>query len=179
MSNDQGLFETFGVGEAIILITIWVIMAVLAYVVAPDDRRWQFVGLTLVLLGPLGVAAAAIAQPRDPDFYALPYRRAVAAGRQRFICPRCGAENDIRASAESYDCWRCSERRTLQPAKTVAKVTSAKAAAMHAGKNLASEIDAKLADFEAGRISLHELESYLNGLEGKRGPTGRLPLSNG
>lgn len=48
---------------------------------------------------------------------------------------------------------------------------------MRAGKKLASEIDAKLADFEAGRISLPELESYLNGLQGRRGPTGRLPLS--
>ena len=111
MSYDQGLFETFGVGEAIILITIWVIMAALAYVHAPDDRRWQFVGLTLVLLGPLGVAAAAIAQPRDPDFYALPYRRAVAAGRQRFICPRCGAENDIRASPQTV----LGPRRTSFP----------------------------------------------------------------
>jgi hypothetical protein len=29
--------------------------------------------------------------------------------RRRFVCPRCGADNDIPEKDESYDCWRCSE----------------------------------------------------------------------
>jgi DNA-directed RNA polymerase subunit RPC12/RpoP len=117
MGNEQNSgfdsFLAFTVGELIIFLTLWVILAVVAYAVAPDDRRWPFVGLTL-LIGPIGLAAAAIAQPREPA-YAAPPRRPVAAGRRRFVCPRCGAENDIPEKDESYNCWRCSERRKVEP----------------------------------------------------------------
>ena len=118
MGNDQNSgfdsFLAFTIGELIIFLTLWVILAVVAYVVAPDDRRWTFVCLTLFLLGPLGVAAAAVAQSREPGF-AAPPRRTVAANRRRFICPRCGADNDISESDRSYDCWRCSEHRKVEP----------------------------------------------------------------
>jgi DNA-directed RNA polymerase subunit RPC12/RpoP len=119
MGNEQNggfdSFLAFGIGDLIIFLTLWVILAVVAYAVAPDDRRWTFVGLTLLLLGPLGVAAAAaVAQSREPA-YAAPPRRPVAAKRRRFICPRCGAENDIPESDRSYECWRCSEQRKVEP----------------------------------------------------------------
>jgi hypothetical protein len=56
MGNDQNSgfdsFLAFTIGELIIILTLWVILAVVAYVVAPDDRRWTFLGLTLLLLGP-------------------------------------------------------------------------------------------------------------------------------
>lgn len=127
MGNEQNSgfdpFLAYGIGGLIIFLTVWVILAVVAYAVAPDDRRWQFVGLTLLLLRPLGVAAA-VAQSREPA-YAVPPRRPVAAGRRRFICPRCGAENDIRESEKSYDCWRCSEHRTVQAATKETKPAKA------------------------------------------------------
>jgi hypothetical protein len=91
-NSDFDPFLTFGVGELILFLTVWIILAVVAWVVAPDDRRWQFVGLTLRLLGPVGVVAAAVAQRRVPI---EPVVRPVAANRRRFVCPRCHAVNDI------------------------------------------------------------------------------------
>jgi DNA-directed RNA polymerase subunit RPC12/RpoP len=103
-------------------VLLWIALAVVAAIVAPPYRRPTFCLLTLFILGPLGVAAAAIAQPRqaatiDPP----PLVRRVAAGRQRFTCPRCGADNDIPKAGTSYDCWRCSEHRNVQPAATTTK----------------------------------------------------------
>ena len=43
---------------------IWLLMAFLAAAVAPDDRPWSFFWCTFLLLGPLGVAVALLAQPR-------------------------------------------------------------------------------------------------------------------
>ncbi len=45
----------------------------------------------------------------DPDL------RETVKGRQRFICPRCGAENDLPNAQTSYDCWRCAEHRNVIP----------------------------------------------------------------
>lgn len=71
--------DTDGIGAAfaflaaapfVIAIVFWIVCAVIASSVAPEDRRWTFVGITFFFLGPLGVAAAAIAQPRkavEPD----------------------------------------------------------------------------------------------------------------
>lgn len=145
-----------------VLFAVYLVCGVLAYMIAPD-RPATFFWVTFLMLGPLGVLAALIAPlPEQPVT-----RRKVATGRRRFICPRCGAENDIPEADKSYICWRCSEHNTVEPAKTVAKVP------------LARKIDAKLADFEAGRISVPELESYLNGVQGRRGPDGKLPHSKG
>src|ERR1035441_7285172 len=105
----------FIIVEVVLAVVVWVLMGLAAYAVAPDDRPLTFVLLTLFLLGPLGLAAAAIAQVREPAYVAPP-RRPVAADRRRFICPRCGAENDIPESDRSYECWRCSEHRTVKPA---------------------------------------------------------------
>lgn len=59
--------------------------------------------LALLFLGPFAIAVAILVEPRT-------YARPLAAGRRRFICPRCGAENDVPAAESSFDCWRCSER---------------------------------------------------------------------
>jgi DNA-directed RNA polymerase subunit RPC12/RpoP len=94
------------------LLLIWLVCGVVAQAVAPD-RRATFFWVTFLILGPLGVAAALIAQPSHAGNW-----RPVAAGRRRFVCPRCGAENDIPEKDASYDCWRCSERRKVEPKKT-------------------------------------------------------------
>ena len=96
----------------VVWIGVWIGTAIAASNLAPDDRSSNFFWATLLVLGPLGLAAALIAQPRET----APTRRPTASGRRRFICPRCGAENDIPESATSYDCWRCSEHRTVQAA---------------------------------------------------------------
>jgi DNA-directed RNA polymerase subunit RPC12/RpoP len=107
----------------IIAIVFWIVCTIVAAVVAPEDRRATFALLTFFLLGPIGVAAAAIAEPREvpePE----PERRAVADGRRRFNCPRCGADNDIPREDTSYDCWRCSERRNVKPPATATTFSS-------------------------------------------------------
>jgi DNA-directed RNA polymerase subunit RPC12/RpoP len=119
MSNDpfSGMPFALAFMMFVFAIGLWIAIAAAAYRVAPRDRSWDFFWATLVVLGPLGIAAALIAQPRDPAL-AAPPRRPVASGRRRFNCPRCGAENDIPESDRSYDCWRCSEHRAVQTAKT-------------------------------------------------------------
>jgi DNA-directed RNA polymerase subunit RPC12/RpoP len=99
--------------QLVIFPVVWLICAAVAQAVAPD-RNKMFFWVTFLILGPLGVAAALIAQPEQTVT-----RRAVAAGRRRFVCPRCGAENDIPENDESYNCWRCSERRKVGPPKNV------------------------------------------------------------
>ena len=90
------------------------------------------------------------------------------------MCLKCGAENDIPEADASYDCWRCSEHRPVQPAKpavrppTKTPPSAAPARARAVKQDLAGEVDAKLADFEAGRISVAELETYLGRVESSR-----------
>jgi DNA-directed RNA polymerase subunit RPC12/RpoP len=96
--------------QAVIAFFVWLVCGFVAQAVAPD-RNTMFFWVTFLILGPLGVAAALIAQPRPSVT-----RREVAAARRRFVCPRCGAENDIPKSDKSYDCWRCSEHRTVKAA---------------------------------------------------------------
>jgi hypothetical protein len=50
-----------------IAVLIWILTAVVACIVAPDDRPWSFFWCTLLLLGPLGVALALIAPSRPTD----------------------------------------------------------------------------------------------------------------
>jgi DNA-directed RNA polymerase subunit RPC12/RpoP len=114
----------FSTAYLLAIVLVWIVMAVVAGIVAPEDRSTTFVLLTL-LLGPLGVAAAAIAQPREHAYSThvnvTPPTRPIAAGRRRFICPRCGAENDIPEDETSYECWQCSEhlsRVNLKPKTT-------------------------------------------------------------
>src|SRR6476619_6704134 len=112
MSTDQhsdiGAFVAgLGLGWLIIVLVVWLVNAIVAALVAPADRTMTFFCLTLLILGPVGVLAASVAQSREP-LYAAPPARPIAPGRRRFICPRCGAENDVAEPDASYDCWRCS-----------------------------------------------------------------------
>jgi len=84
----------------VVVLVAWIAMALIAAWIAPFDRRMVFFLLTAFILGPFGVMAAAIAQPRPDD--GLP-----ASGRTRFICPQCRARSDIKDSATSFECWRC------------------------------------------------------------------------
>ncbi|WP_396913649.1 hypothetical protein [Mycolicibacterium sp.] len=59
----QGSFLLF----AAVFLVVWLLVALLACAVAPDDRAWSFFWCTLLLLGPLGVAVALLAQPRPPE----------------------------------------------------------------------------------------------------------------
>ncbi len=47
-----------------VVFVLWIVCGVVAAVVAPWDRRMTFFLITLFFLGPIGIAAAAIAQPR-------------------------------------------------------------------------------------------------------------------
>jgi len=49
----------------IVGIVYWLLCAVTAGVVAPRGRETTFVLITLFFLGPIGIAAAAVAQPRN------------------------------------------------------------------------------------------------------------------
>lgn len=42
----------------------WIVIAVFAYILAPDDRRWHFFWCSLFLLGPLAIVLALIAPAR-------------------------------------------------------------------------------------------------------------------
>lgn len=63
MDDNIGIAWLFGIPFGVLLIA-WLIVAGVAALVAPDDRKGTFFLITLFFLGPLGIAAAAIAQPR-------------------------------------------------------------------------------------------------------------------
>lgn len=110
-----------GLLPLLIVFFVWLVSAIVAAFIADyRDRDPILFGVsTFFFLGPLGVGFALIA-PRGGQMDAWPVtpateRRKVADGRQRFVCPRCGAENDIPDADTSYDCWRCDERRNVKP----------------------------------------------------------------
>lgn len=118
----------FGIGlvPLFLLFFFWVVSACVAAAIASDRGR-SFGGwfaVTFFFLGPLGPGFALLAQrelngvpvgpSRPPQ---VEKKREVAAGRRRFVCPRCGAENDIPDADTSYDCWRCAEHRAVKPKK--------------------------------------------------------------
>lgn len=123
MSNDS--FADLPIFLVVVIFAVWlgvwIGIAVAASNLAPQERDSQFFWATLLVLGPLGLAAALIAQPRDS--VAKVARRPVTSGRRRFTCPRCGADNDIPESDRSYDCWRCTEHRIVKAAKKATKAT--------------------------------------------------------
>jgi hypothetical protein len=45
-------------------VLICLVSAIVAYLVAPDDRPWSFFWCTLLFLGPLGIVLAVIAPAR-------------------------------------------------------------------------------------------------------------------
>jgi DNA-directed RNA polymerase subunit RPC12/RpoP len=72
--------------------------------------------LTDIILGVIWmVTNTRLVTDSKSDMPVPPVKRAVASGRQRFICPRCGADNDVPDVDASYDCWRCAEHRTVKP----------------------------------------------------------------
>jgi DNA-directed RNA polymerase subunit RPC12/RpoP len=89
----------------------------------PDRYAGRLFWLTLLFMGPLGIAAALIMRTIEDNATKLPEapaKRKIADGRRRFTCPKCGTENDIQETDRSYDCWCCGEHRTVQ-AKSAAK----------------------------------------------------------
>jgi DNA-directed RNA polymerase subunit RPC12/RpoP len=104
-----GLFPIF------VILFVWLISAAVAGAIAYVRERsfWGFFLATFFFLGPIGVGVALLATHGALD--RPPARRKVAEGRQRFTCPRCGAESDIPNADTSYDCWRCGEHRGVKP----------------------------------------------------------------
>jgi hypothetical protein len=85
-SNDvPAIFAGFGLFFIFVLVVMWLVLGGIAALVAPDDRRLTFFWLTFLLLGPLGVHAAAIASPRDPAF--APSLRPVSPPRSKPALP--------------------------------------------------------------------------------------------
>lgn len=113
-----GLFPLF------VLFFVWLICAVVAAVIADHRGRsaGAFFAVTFFFLGPLGPGIALLAgrEINGVPLERLPSlpseaKRAIAAGRQRFTCPRCGVDNDIPEADKAYDCWRCNEHRNVKP----------------------------------------------------------------
>ena len=82
-----------------VVVILWLLSAVVACVVAPRKRGVEFFLITLLILGPLGVGFAAVAQPRDT----------AARGRIALVCPRCAARQNVPAEDSEFFCWRCDE----------------------------------------------------------------------
>lgn len=66
-SEDMSELEKLWATEFLLFVgagvLLWVVIAIVAAVVAPDDRPWSFFWCTL-LLGPLGIVLALIAPAR-------------------------------------------------------------------------------------------------------------------
>lgn len=107
---------SFGLASVLSVMLIWVIAAAVTAVIAHQRGRnpLVFFLVTLFFLGPVGPGFALVARP---DVAPEPEPRKVADGRRRFVCPRCGAENDIPEADTGYNCWRCGEKRKVRPAK--------------------------------------------------------------
>jgi hypothetical protein len=84
-----------------LILIAWLAMTFVAYFVAPDDRRLTFCLLTALVAGPLGLLAAAVAQPRSWP---------LSVGRSRQRCGVCGSESHIPETAAEYTCWQCSKK---------------------------------------------------------------------
>jgi hypothetical protein len=67
-SEDMSELEKLWATEFLLVVgagvLLWVVIAIVAAVVAPDDRPWSFFWCTLLLLGPLGIVLALIAPAR-------------------------------------------------------------------------------------------------------------------
>ncbi|MCV7198587.1 hypothetical protein [Mycobacterium angelicum] len=44
----------------------------------------------------------------------------IPEGRRKFICPRCGAAQNVPENDSSYECWQCGDHRVVQ-SKKIAK----------------------------------------------------------
>jgi DNA-directed RNA polymerase subunit RPC12/RpoP len=120
--SDSILAAFWGLGfVAFLLILVFLgVCGVIAWLVAPDDRKWTFFWLTVLLFGPLGILAASVASPRDPsnlaaavaDHVELARIRPRAKGRTRYWCSRCGAQSDL-LEFKNSECWRCGEKKFI------------------------------------------------------------------
>jgi DNA-directed RNA polymerase subunit RPC12/RpoP len=99
------------------ILFVWFSTAFVAGLIAVSREHsfWGFFFATFFFLGPLGVGVALLATRGELDYAHVPPMRKVAEGRQRFICPRCGAESDISYTDTPYDCWCCGEHRKVKP----------------------------------------------------------------
>jgi DNA-directed RNA polymerase subunit RPC12/RpoP len=116
-------FAFFTIGWILFLLFVWSICALVAGFIASDRQRsfWLFFVTTFFFLGPIGVGFALIAPRGEMDRLPpapVPAKRPIADGRQRFTCPRCGAESDLPNADTSYECWRCGEVRKVKPRVT-------------------------------------------------------------
>ena len=101
-----------------VLLFVWIISAVVAGLIANYYRERSFGAVfwvTFFFLGPQGPGFALIAPHGGIENAQLQGPRKTPEGRRRFVCPRCNAENNIPEDDTSYDCWRCSEHRTIKP----------------------------------------------------------------
>ncbi len=118
-NDDVGaVFAGLGVFAVLMIFVIWGLCGMVAWFVAPEDRRWTFFWLTFVLFGPVGILAASVASPRDPDYFAEAFADAIAVerprakGRERYWCSLCGAQSDLN-ELKGSSCWRCGEKRFI------------------------------------------------------------------
>jgi DNA-directed RNA polymerase subunit RPC12/RpoP len=104
------------------MLVYWLVCAVVAAEIAHRRGRsvMGFFFATLFFLGPLGVGVSLLATRGELDRLRPAPKRAVAEGRQRFNCPRCGVDNDLPNAATNYECWRCGEVRKVKPKATTA-----------------------------------------------------------
>ena len=77
--SDTGLVAGILALPILVILFLWLIVALVAAAVAPIGRRLQFFIITLFFLGPLGIAAAAVAQPRPPRYGVAPAPRPAVA----------------------------------------------------------------------------------------------------
>ena len=97
-------------GNLLLAVVLWLLvfgaLGAVAALVAPRGRRLVFFLLTFFLFGPLGIALAAIANPREPN---------PPSGMRDQFCRRCAARNFVGDDDDSYQCWRCGRDHGVLP----------------------------------------------------------------
>jgi 4-amino-4-deoxy-L-arabinose transferase-like glycosyltransferase len=92
----------FLLGNLLIAFCVWLILfsicGLVATLVCPPLDRLRWFLLTFFVLGPIGVAFAAIAPPKTPP---------TPLGYDAQHCPRCVARNNVPENRSEYICWRC------------------------------------------------------------------------
>ncbi|MFV9634849.1 hypothetical protein [Mycobacterium neumannii] len=109
--DDQYRSLDFGAILPVAIVLLIILFPTVAAIVAPRGRQGTFFVLTLLFLpGPFGVAAAAIAQPREGK--PPPFTR-------EFWCGRCEARNFVKNEVDTYVCWRCDQAHRVPIKKTL------------------------------------------------------------
>jgi uncharacterized membrane protein YeaQ/YmgE (transglycosylase-associated protein family) len=88
-------------GAIAALLIYSVLCGVIAGLIASRKNRSQN-GFALLglLLGLIGVAAAAIVSPGIPS---------APEGMRLVMCPRCNAQQNVGVDEPSYECWQCKQ----------------------------------------------------------------------